>query len=90
MITMEELRDQIINNSRYKDSITKNGLFIYGGYYKTSSGEQHPNKTSSGEQHPIYTYISKLELKHLEENKNFIIDLLETFIDEVQRLREAI
>ena len=80
MITMEELRDQIINNSRYKDSITKNGLFIYGGYYKTSSGEQHP----------IYTYISKLELKHLEENKNFIIDLLETFIDEVQRLREAI
>jgi hypothetical protein len=85
MITIEELRDKIINNNRYKDNITKtriskNGLFIYGGYYKTSSGEQHP----------IYTYISKLELKHLEENKSFIIDLLETFIDEVERLREAI
>lgn len=83
-MNIEELRDQIINNSRYKGSITKtkitkNGLFIYGGYYKTSSGEQHP----------IYTYISKLELKHLE-NKSFIIDLLETFIDEVERLREAI
>lgn len=85
MITIEELKNKILSVNRYnnhitKTKITKNGLFIYGGYYKTSSGEQHP----------IYTYISKLELKHLEENKNFIIDLLETFIDEVERLREAI
>jgi hypothetical protein len=82
---MEELRDQIVNSSRYKDSITKtkitkNGLFIYGGYYKTSSGEQHP----------IYTYISKLELNDFKGSINYIIDLLETFVDEVERLREAI
>lgn len=85
MITIEELRDKILSIKRYKDNITKtriskNGLFIYGGYYKTSSGEQHP----------IYTYISKLELNDFKGSINYIIDLLETFIDEVERLREAI
>lgn len=85
MITIEELRDKILSIKRYKDNITKtkitkNGLFIYGGYYKTSSGEQHP----------IYTYISKLELNDFKGNINYIIDLLETFADEVERLREAI
>lgn len=85
MITIEELRDKILSIKRYKDNITKtriskNGLFIYGGYYKTSSGEQHP----------IYTYISKLELNDFKESINYIIDLLETFVDEVERLREAI
>lgn len=85
MITIEELRDKILSIKRYKDNITKtriskNGLFIYGGYYKTSSGEQHP----------IYTYISKLELNDFKGSINYIIDLLETFVDEVERLREAI
>lgn len=85
MITIEELKKRILSVNRYnnhitKTKITKNGLFIYGGYYKTSSGEQHP----------IYTYISKQELNNYEKNVNFIIDLLETFIDEVERLREAI
>lgn len=84
MITIEELRDKILSIKRYKDNITKtkitkNGLFIYGGYYKTSSGEQHP----------IYTYISKLELNDFKESINYIIDLLETFVDEVERLREV-
>lgn len=85
MITIEELRDKILSIKRYKDNITKtriskNGLFIYGGYYKTSSGEQHP----------IYTYISKLELNDFKGSINYIIDLLETFVDEVERLREAL
>lgn len=84
MITIEELRDKILSIKRYKDNITKtriskNGLFIYGGYYKTSSGEQHP----------IYTYISKLELNDFKGSINYIIDLLETFVDEVERLKEV-
>lgn len=85
MITIEELKNRILSVNRYnnhitKTKITKNGLFIYGGYYKTSSGEQHL----------IYTYISKQELNNYEKNVNFIIDLLEAFVDEVERLREVI
>ena len=84
MISIEELKNRILKVDRYKNhitktKITKNGLFIYGGFYKTSSGEQHP----------IYTYISKQETKNFKENINFIIDLLETFIDEVERLKEV-
>lgn len=78
---MKELINKIMLVDRYKERITKtritkNGLFIYGGYYKTSFGEKQP----------IYTYISKLELNNI----NYIIELLETFVDEVERLREAI
>ena len=33
--------------------------------------------------------VSKQETKNFKENINFIIDLLETFIDEVERLKEV-
>lgn len=84
MISVEELKNRILSVDRYKNhitktKITKNGLFIYGGFYKTSLGEQHP----------IYTYISKQDAKNFKENINFIIDLLETFVDEVERLKEV-
>lgn len=74
---MEELRDRILSIKHYKKyitktRITKNGLFIYGGYYSTSYGEKHP----------VYTYISNYD----KSNVNYILDLLDTFAEEVERL----
>lgn len=77
MLNIQELRDRILSMERYKKyikktKITKNGLFIYGDKYKTSSGVIYP----------IYTYISKVDINET----NYIVDLLESFIDEEERL----
>lgn len=76
-MTIQELRDRILTIERYKKyirktRITKNGLFIYGDKYVTSSGDTYP----------IYTYISKEDINET----NHILDLLDSFVDCEERL----
>ena len=56
---------------------TKNGLFIYSGIYK------RPTKwNKTGE---IYTYISNedINIQYSEENKNYLIEGLNSYKNEV-------
>lgn len=73
-VIMEKLKYYIIKNyGNYitKTRITKNGLFIYGGNYKSSYGK-----------HTLYTFISSYD----KDNKEYIDSMLKTFINDVKRL----
>lgn len=77
VLNIYELRDRILSIEHYKKyikktRITKNGLFIYGDKYKTSSGDVYP----------IYTYISKVDI----HETNYILDILDAFVDCEERL----
>ena len=77
VLNIQELRDRILSIEHYKKYIkktiiTKNGLFIYGDKYKTSSGDVFP----------IYTYISKIDINET----SYVLDLLDAFVDNEERL----
>ena len=62
---------------------TKNGLFIYSGVYKKPT---QWNKTGE-----VYTYISgeDLEASYSEEDKNYLKEGLNLYINEVKLFKRA-
>lgn len=62
---------------------TKNGLFIYSGVYK-----KHTQWNKTGE---IYTYISgeDLDVNYSEENKNYLKEGLNSYMEEVKTFKEV-
>ena len=71
---MEKVKEYILKNyGDYitKTRITKNGLFIYGGIYRSSYGK-----------HTLYTYISSYD----KDNKEYIDEALKIFVDDSKRL----
>ena len=62
---------------------TKNGLFIYSGVYRTPTKY---NKTGE-----IYTYISgeDIDRNYSEEDKNYIREGLDTYIEIVKCHKEV-
>ena len=62
---------------------TKNGLFIYSGVYKKPT-----QWNKSGE---IYTYISgeDLDVNYSKENKNYLKEGLNSYMEEVKTFKEV-
>lgn len=62
---------------------TKNGLFIYSGVYKKPT---QWNKTGE-----IYTYISgeDIDINYSEENKNYLKEGLNSYMEEVKTFKEV-
>ena len=62
---------------------TKNGLFIYSGVYKKPT---QWNKTRE-----IYTYISgeDIDVNYSEENKNYLKEGLNSYMEEVKTFKEV-